>query len=172
MTANSGGWRGGVLRSDGEIEERSFVAKGAPVDDGQRRVGARGVMAAEPVMTAKCGSARAERWRPSRMTKGGRVLDPPLQRQNRARAGRLGVGRNRRAVLRREKRRVKGGVGDGGGGFAIDSLGDRIDMAGLPLLVRGVNFDTSILPGVLVGLRIRVEFRRVQEQGSVGFMER
>jgi hypothetical protein len=148
------------------------LATAGKLDDGQRRVGVRGVMAAEPVMTAKCGSARAERWRRSRMTKGGRVLDPPLQRQNRARAGRLGVGRNRRAVLRREKRRVKGGVGDGGGGFAIDSLGDRIDMAGLPLLVRGVNFDTSILPGVLVGLRIRVEFRRVQEQGSVGFMER
>jgi hypothetical protein len=56
--------------------------------------------------------------------------------------------------------------------FAIDSLGDGIDMAGLLVLVRGVNFDTSTFPGVLAGLRIRVGFCRVQELESVGFMER
>lgn len=56
--------------------------------------------------------------------------------------------------------------------FAIDSLGDGMDMAGLLALVRGVSFDTSTWSGVLAGLRIRVRVCPVQELESVGFMER
>lgn len=56
--------------------------------------------------------------------------------------------------------------------FAIDSLGDQMDIAGLLALVRGVNFDTSTLSGGLAGLRIRVMVCPVQELESVGFMER
>jgi hypothetical protein len=44
-------WRGGGSYQSGqeaEIEERSFVAEGAPQDDGQRRVGAGIKLAAEP----------------------------------------------------------------------------------------------------------------------------
>jgi hypothetical protein len=44
--------RAGALRvlgaRRGEIEERSFVAKGAPLDDGQRRVVRGGYVEAEP----------------------------------------------------------------------------------------------------------------------------
>jgi hypothetical protein len=47
-----------------------------------------------------------------------------------------------------------------------------MDIAALLAPVQGVNFDTSTLPGVLGGLRIRVEFCPVQELESVGFMER
>ena len=56
--------------------------------------------------------------------------------------------------------------------FAIDSLGDRMDMAGLLAPVHGVNFDTSTWSGVVAGLRIRVRVCPVQELESVGFMER
>jgi hypothetical protein len=47
-----------------------------------------------------------------------------------------------------------------------------MDMAALLAPVRGVNFDTSTLPGVLGGLRARAGFCPVQELVSVGFMER
>jgi hypothetical protein len=47
-----------------------------------------------------------------------------------------------------------------------------MDIAALLAPVRGVSFDTSTLPGVFGGLRIRVEFCPVQELESVGFMER
>jgi hypothetical protein len=76
--------------------------------------------------------------------------------------------------LSRRCDRSPGGTAGGGSLFlfAIDSLGDGMDMAGLLTLVRGVSFDTSTLSGALAGLRIRVRVCPLQELESVGFMER